>query len=143
MRSGIYFFKEGVKFKFLKREHVVRWVKRVIRFEGGKCGVINVVFCSDKYLLGLNKRFLNRDYFTDIITFDTSAKGVISGEIYISIDRVIENAKNLKLSFRSELNRVIIHGILHLLGYDDSTNAQKEEMRIKEDACLSLLPSFT
>lgn len=105
--------------------------------------MINVVFCSDKYLLGLNKRFLNRDYFTDIITFDTSAKGVISGEIYISIDRVIENAKNLKLSFRSELNRVIIHGILHLLGYDDSTNAQKEEMRIKEDACLSLLPSFT
>jgi rRNA maturation RNase YbeY len=143
MHSGIYFFKENVKFRFLKSTQILNWIKRVIRKEGKGAGEINVIFCSDTYLLDLNRKFLSHDYFTDIITFNSSTEKFISGEIYISIDRVIENASKLNLPFQDELRRVIIHGVLHLLGYSDSSKAQKNAMRIKEDACLSLLSSFT
>jgi probable rRNA maturation factor len=140
MQSGIYFFKADVRFRFLKRVQVANWIKSVIKREGKHPGEITFVFCSDKYLLDLNRRFLNHDYYTDIITFDSTTEKAIAGEIYISIDRVNENAADLKVSFDQELRRVIIHGVLHLLGYADSSKAQKEAMRLKEDACLSLLP---
>jgi rRNA maturation RNase YbeY len=144
MRSGIYFFKEDVKFRFLKSAQIKNWVKSVIKKEGGKkCGEINIVFCSDAFLLDLNNRFLKHDYFTDVITFNTNEESWISGEVYISIDRVKDNALTLGLPFQVELNRVIIHGVLHLLGYSDSSKAQRKAMRLKEDACLSLLSSFT
>jgi rRNA maturation RNase YbeY len=144
MRSGIYFFKEDVKFRFLKSAQIKSWVKSVIKKERGKkCGEINIVFCSDAFLLDLNNRFLKHDYFTDVITFNTNEESWISGEVYISIDRVKDNALTLGLPFQVELNRVIIHGVLHLLGYSDSSKAQKKAMRLKEDACLSLLFSFT
>ncbi len=110
--------------------------------------VLTYVFCSDKYLLQMNKQFLQHDYYTDIITFDLSAHpqkktaakkpkadaGPIEGEIYISIDRVKENAAGLGLSFNEELSRVMFHGVLHLLGLKDKTKAQKQEMRLAEDA---------
>lgn len=140
MPSRIYFFKADVRFPFSKRLQVITWIKTVIRQEGKRCGDITIIFCSDKYLLDLNRQFLNHDYFTDIITFDTSSEKFLSGEIYISTDRVRENATGLGVSFDQELRRVIIHGVLHLAGYPDSTKSQKKAMRLKEDACLSLLP---
>ena len=143
MRSGIYFFKTDVRFRFSKSNQVSNWVKSVIRKERKKSGEISIIFCSDKYLLDLNKRFLKHNYFTDVISFDSSIEKSISGEIYISIDRVKENASGLSVDFQDELRRVIIHGVLHLLGYSDSTKALKKAMRLKEDACLSLLPSST
>ena len=143
MQSRIYFFKESVKFRFLKSVQITNWIKRVIRKEGRMAREINIIFCSDNYLLDLNRRFLSHNYYTDIITFDHSIEKFINGEIYISVDRVKENAANLHLPFQTELRRVIIHGILHLLGYSDSTNAQKKVMRLKEDTYLSLLASFT
>lgn len=143
MHSSIYFFKDEIRFRFLKRNQITQWIKKVILIEGHKCGTINIVFCSDQFLLRLNKRFLKHDYFTDIITFDASVNDIVSGDIFISVDRVRENAKDLRLTFSSELHRVIIHGILHLIGYKDKTKTQKNDMRLREDACLSLLPSFT
>jgi len=101
-------------------------------------GFLNFIFCSDNYLLKINVEHLNHDTYTDIITFDYSKEDRISGDIFISIDRVEENAKSHKTSFENELHRVIIHGVLHLLGYGDKEPGQKAEMRQKEDFCLSL-----
>ena len=143
MPPRIYFFKEDIKFRLNKSAQIESWVKAVIKKEGSKPGDINFIFCSDKFLLDINRRFLNHDYFTDIITFDESESGLTSGEIYISIDRVKDNAQTLNAQFHVELKRVIIHGVLHLLGYKDSTKAQKKEMRLKEDTYLSLLLKST
>jgi rRNA maturation RNase YbeY len=140
MRSGIYFFKSEVQFRFSNSAQIARWIKSIIKKEGKTCGELSVIFCSDEFLLGINQQFLKHDYFTDIITFDYSSGKNIAGEIYISIDRVKDNATSLGVTFPQELKRVIIHGVLHLLGYRDSTKAQKQAMRLREDACLSLLP---
>lgn len=139
MQSGIYFFKADVRFRFLNRVQKANWIKSIIKREGKHAGEITFVFCSDNYLLDLNRRFLNHDYYTDIITFDSTSGKIMAGEIYISIDRVRENAAGIGVTFEQELRRVIIHGVLHLLGYADRTKAQKDAMRLKEDACLSLL----
>ena len=101
---------------------------------------INYIFCSDDYLLTINQEHLNHDYYTDIITFDLSEKeNNIESDIFISIDRVKENAKNNHVKFHIELYRVLIHGVLHLLGFNDKNEEEKLIMREKEDACLSLL----
>ncbi len=101
---------------------------------------LGIVFCTDPYLLDINKRFLDHDYFTDIITFDLSAtpRGPISAELYISVDRVKENAQSLGASFYMELHRVIFHGLLHLIGYSDKTPKAQKAMRAKEDEMLAL-----
>jgi probable rRNA maturation factor len=114
------------------------WIRKVVRREGGSLGSLNVVFCSDGYLLNINRNYLKHDYLTDIITFDYSEGKKLSGEIYISIDRVRDNANGLKLPFEIELRRVVIHGVLHLLGYKDKSASQKKAIRNKEDDCLSL-----
>lgn len=102
-------------------------------------GQINVIFCSDQYLLQLNKGYLKHDYFTDILTFDLSeGAGPLEGDLFISIPRIRENAKLLKVDFSQELHRVIVHGVLHLMGYSDKKSADKARMREKEDAYLSL-----
>ena len=142
MRSCIYFFKSDIRFRFFRSTQVSDWVKSIIRKEGKKCGELSIVFCSDDYLLDLNRRFLKHDYLTDVITFPSGEK-FISGEIYISVDRVRENAAATGIGLQHELRRVIIHGVLHLLGYTDASKVQKTAMRLKEDACLSLLPSST
>lgn len=106
-------------------------------------GSINFIFCSDIYLLQINQQYLNHDNYTDIITFDNSELQLeISGDIFISIERVYENSKKFSGSFLSELYRVMIHGILHLIGYKDKSNKDKDAMRRKEDYYLSLLPDF-
>ena len=135
--SNIYFFKADVAFRFQGKSKIPNWIKKVVRQEGGKLASLNIVFCSDKSLLNINRQFLRHDYFTDIITFDYPGDG-ITGEIYISTDRVLENSKSLNVPFEQELRRVIIHGVLHLLGYKDKTASQKRAIRKKEDDCLVL-----
>jgi len=112
-------------------------IKKIAGNENSDCGELNIVFCRDAYLLEINQSFLNHDYYTDIITFDYSQENKIAGELYISIERVEENAKLFKEPFRVELIRVIFHGILHLLGYKDKEKAEIAEMREKEQYYIS------
>ena len=117
------------------------WLKNVIRKEQKYVGDIVYIFSGDTYLHAINLDFLNHDTFTDIITFDTSEDTeVISGEIYISIERVADNADILNKNFQEELSRVLVHGVLHLIGYGDKTPEEKTEMTAKEDYYLNLQP---
>jgi len=117
------------------------WIKQAIQEENRETGDIFYHFCSDDFLLKINGDYLQHDYLTDIITFPLSTRpDIISGEIFISIDRVRENASILQADFEREFARVLIHGILHLLGYNDHTDEEKLQMRAKEDYYLSLLP---
>ena len=134
------FFSEGIHFKLPHPRKTSTWIKQSVAKEKAAIGHINYIFCNDLYLLGINREYLHHDDFTDIITFDFSLPGSreISGDIYISIERVKENANSLKLDFDAELHRVIIHGVLHLLGYKDKKSQDKALMRKKEEAYLSL-----
>jgi rRNA maturation RNase YbeY len=117
-----------------------KWIEQVITLEKKKALSISYIFCSDAFLLQMNNDFLQHDYYTDIITFPLSKKGApITAEIYISIDRVKENAKQLQVSIADEMARVMIHGVLHLCGYHDKTKKQQLEMRAKEDFYLQKL----
>lgn len=127
----INYFNEELEFKLKNKLKIKSWVKRTIEEEGNKFGTINYIFCTDDYLLKVNQEYLNHDYYTDIITFDTSDKeGIISSDIFISIDRVLDNSENS--DFDSELRRVMIHGVLHLCGYDDHSDSDIKIMREKE-----------
>ena len=110
-----------------------QWVKGIILAENKKEGDIVFVFCNDEYLLEKNIQFLNHDTYTDVIAFDYCSDSIINGDILISTERVIENAKNLEVDFLTELNRVMVHGLLHLLGYKDKTGVDAKLMREKED----------
>lgn len=137
--SSVHFFYNEVRFKLRTPRKVISWIKEVVDKEGSLIQEINYVFCSDSYLLTLNLGFLKHNTLTDIITFDNSEKtSVLEGEIYISVERVEENAKKYNVPFEDELNRVMIHGVLHLLGYKDKKTTEKALMRKKEEACLSL-----
>lgn len=121
------------------KSYYSNWLKTVIISEGKKTGDIQYIFCDDKHLNKINKKYLNHDTFTDIITFPTTInKDIISGEIYISIDRISENSKIQSVSFDDELSRVIVHGVLHLIGYNDHSVPEKKLMRSKEDYYLHL-----
>ena len=127
----------------LKNRTILKqWIKLVIENNNKKVGEIAYIFCSDEQLLEINKEFLNHDYYTDIITFDYSETDVVSGDMFISIDRIRDNAKILGVAYQEELHRVIIHGILHLLGNKDKTETESENMRKLEDECLSVLSTF-
>ncbi len=136
---AIFFFSENVSFSLAHEEHTIHWVEKVLVEHNQEAKNINYIFCSDDHLLKVNQQYLNHDNYTDIITFDNSeSDGHLEADIFISIDRVKENANALNINFDLELNRVIIHGLLHLLGYSDKSEEEKKEMREKEDACLSL-----
>ena len=121
------------------RTRLKTFIQRIFQQEKQPLGGLNYIFCSDKELLRINRQFLGHDFYTDILTFELSeTPGITQGEIYISINRVRENAKDLGVSFKSELHRVIFHGALHLCGYGDKTKREKQEMRGKEDKYLSL-----
>jgi rRNA maturation RNase YbeY len=138
--TAINFYSEQINFTLKNKTLIRNWIHSAISVEKKAAGIINFIFCSDNYLLKLNKSFLNHNYYTDIITFNYSEiPQTINGDIFISIDRVKENAKLYKNSFPDELNRVMIHGILHLIGYDDTSSAIKKIMTSKEDYYLSLL----
>jgi probable rRNA maturation factor len=109
----------------------------LIKNELKKCGEISVIFCSDEYLLQMNKEYLNHDYYTDIITFDYVEGDVISGDLFISFDRLKENAKQFEVGLLKELFRVVFHGTLHLVGYKDKTEEDQKMMKLKEDYYLS------
>lgn len=117
----------------------VPWIKKVIKQHGFTVGDIFYVFCDDDYLIDINRKFLKHDTYTDIITFPASINPeIISGQILISIPRVEENAKERGLNFDDEFDRVLIHGVLHLMGYEDHSELEKQEMRFQEDISLSL-----
>lgn len=134
------FHKESTVFRFSDKNLIINWLNLSLKKEKKISGELNFIFCSDKYLLKINQEYLNHDYYTDIITFDYTQKNLVSGDIYISIDRVKENATTYQVSFQNELLRVIIHGVLHLCGYKDKTRADARLMREKEDYYLSLWP---
>ena len=137
--ASINFFSQTIPFKVPFPRKTSAWIKAVIKKEKHSLKEINFIFCSDTELHQINLEYLNHDDFTDIITFDNSEeKGVIEGDIYISTDRVRENAATYQKEFSNELKRVMIHGVLHLLGYKDKSIAAKKQMRLKEDFYLSL-----
>ena len=140
MADKVIFIKNKVRFNLTDAKKLSGWIESVAKKEKFKIAGLSYVFCNDSFLLNMNKEFLNHDYLTDIITFDLSEeRGVLSGEIYISVDRVKENASLFKVPFQTELRRVIIHGVLHLMGYKDKGVVNARKMREKEDSCLSLL----
>ena len=121
------------------RTRLRQFLVSLFKKEGKKLGDLQYIFCSDDYLLDINRQYLNHDYYTDIITFDLSEKGhPINAEIYISVDRVQDNAREYGSSIKKELHRVIFHGALHLCGYKDKTPAQEKEMRQMEEKYLNL-----
>jgi len=135
---GIHFFNQGSSYKLPNPRKTTSWIKKVASSEDAVIGELNYIFVSDKFLLSMNQQYLNHNTYTDIITFGLGDSEVVEGEIYISIPRVRENARNQGTAFQDELDRVLIHGVLHLLGYSDKGPRKKALMRKKEDACLSL-----
>ena len=139
----ISFFTQDITFSLCRQHRVGKWIKEVLSKHQNAPGEINIIFCSDDYLLEMNKGFLKHHYYTDVITFDHAAhymNGKISGDIFISIDTVKANAIEFGVSFEEELLRVIAHGILHLLGFKDDTPENCLLMRQQEDAALLLIP---
>lgn len=135
----IRFFNEDITYSVSNPRKMISWIKEMIKKEKALLTEINYIFCSDEHLLSLNQKFLNHNTLTDIITFNNSTqKGVLEADIYISVPRVQENAQKFKVEFQDEMNRVMIHGILHLLGFKDKKTSEKALMRKKEEACLSL-----
>ncbi len=136
--SRINFYTADKAFVFKGKRKLKLFIELLFKKEGVQIDQINYVFCSDKYLLTINQSFLQHDFYTDIITFDLSEKNQAkSAEIYISIERVAENAKNLSVQYQTELLRVIFHGALHLCGYHDKKKVDIQKMRQKEDFYLS------
>lgn len=131
--AEINFFSEDIAFVLQGKIKTRQWFKETIAAEGYKTGAINVIFCTDDYLSRLNAQYLKHTSLTDIITFDYTERQHVSGDIFISIERVQENADKFKVSFADELLRVMIHGILHLCGYKDGTPEEEKVMRQKED----------
>ena len=129
---------EDIDFLFKGKLKNNKWLKLVAESEIRRLGDIAIIFCSDNYILDINQRFLQHDYFTDVITFDYCEGDRLNGDLFISIDSVRENAIEYGTEFPDELNRVIVHGILHLIGYDDHTEEDIKQMRAKENYYLSL-----
>ncbi|GAB4409056.1 MAG: rRNA maturation RNase YbeY [Bacteroidia bacterium] len=139
--QAINFFSEGVVFSFLDEGQVQDWLMRIVHVYNASLDEINYIFCSDEYLLTLNKQYLDHDYYTDILTFPNSEPGQpISADIYISIERVRENAQAFQSELMDELARVMVHGLLHLLGFDDHSPEAAAQMREAEDVALAAKP---
>ena len=134
----IRYFCEDIRFTYKNKLANNRWLKMVAGSEIRKIGDINIIFCSDNYILDVNMKYLQHDYFTDIITFDYCEGKVLSGDLFISVDSVRENSIEFGTDFEEELHRVIVHGVLHLIGYDDHTEEDKKVMRQKENYYLKM-----
>lgn len=135
---AIYFSSENIDFEFENESKVKKWITAVVQAQNMRVGNINYLFCDDAYLIGVNQAYLNHDTYTDIITFDYVEGNVVSGDILISVERVRENACTFVSPFEQELLRVVIHGVLHLLGQADKTDEEAAAMRKKEEAALAL-----
>jgi rRNA maturation RNase YbeY len=138
VKGSINFFSEDVDFSLKNESSIQSWISLCIEKEALICGDLSFIFSSDEHILSINKDYLDHDFYTDIITFDYREDEIISGDVFISIDRVTENATDLSLSFSDELHRVMIHGVLHIMGYKDKTPEEESLMRSKEDFYLSL-----
>ncbi len=132
------FHSEDISFELFKKPAIISWLSYSITNENRAPGEISYIFCSDEFLYKMNNKHLNHDTLTDVITFDYCEHNLICGDIFISIDRVKENAKHFSVSFEKELHRVMIHGIMHLCGYGDKTPEDQKVMSIKEDFYLNL-----
>lgn len=132
----IHFFYENTS--EIIEENIKPWIEKIIITEEKRLGEINYIFCDDEYLLKINQDFLDHDYYTDIITFDQVRGKTISGEIFVSLQRIKDNANLISKNYEEEKKRVIAHGILHLCGYKDKTEEEQKTMRAKEDFYLSL-----
>lgn len=138
----ISFYNVETDFNLKNKLKVRSWVRSILEQEGKQFGDISYVFCTDEYLLKMNIEYLKHDTLTDIITFDYSEQGKLAGDIFISIERVIENAKSFAVSVDEELGRVLAHGVLHLSGYKDKKAEDKKLMRTKEDFYLKSFPNL-
>ncbi len=139
LEENISFETEDIHFELTNYQQAKAWIKQVIHNHKYELGELTYIFCSDDYLHKINLEYLDHDTLTDIITFDNAdEEGTIEGDIFVSVERVKENAAELKIPFEDELHRVLIHGVLHLLGHDDTTPELKAAMRKEEDKCLSL-----
>lgn len=127
-----FYFEEIEEFP-IDQPKTIHWIENTIKNEAKETGEISFIFCNDDYLLSINQQYLEHDYYTDIITFDYVENDLISGDIFISVDRVNENAGKFQVSFENELNRIMIHGVLHLCGYKDKAVDEKKLMTSKED----------
>ena len=136
--TEIVFASESTDFQLNNEEKFARWIKSLIQNNQKIVGEINYIFCSDNFLYELNVEHLNHDTFTDIITFDYTKSSIISGDLFISIDRVKENSNTFNVGFQNEIKRVMAHGILHLLGFNDKSEKDILEMRKKEEEAISL-----
>jgi probable rRNA maturation factor len=134
----IYFNDLDSSCRIKNRKNVREWMSGVISSSGNKLGDVGVIICSDDYLLDLNNQYLDHNYYTDIITFDYTEKDVIGGDLFISYDRVKENAKQEGVLIQHELRRVMVHGVLHLLGLSDKTDKEAKTMRAAEDVALKM-----
>ena len=133
---------QDIKFVLKEKRKISRWINDVIKSHQKKLGNVSYIFCSNEYILELNQKYLNHNYFTDIITFDYCSDNKVEGDIFISVDTVLDNSHRFKTNFNDELLRVIIHGVLHLVGFSDKTAKQQKQMRVLEDEALSIFYSY-
>ena len=135
---SVTFHSEQTNYSISNTDQVIDWLTSVCSKEGKNLSELSYIFCSDEYLLNMNREFLQHDYYTDVITFDYCEGNDVSGDVFISSDRVLDNANSLGVSTKDEMLRVLVHGLLHLLGYQDKSEAEKTIMTEKEDYYLSL-----
>jgi len=140
MHRSIHFHVEEVQFSLATPQVEVEWIEKIIELESKVLGEVNFIFSNDENLLKMNQKYLKHDYYTDVITFNYNEDAKLSGDIFISIDRLKDNAKMRAIPFETELRRVMIHGVLHLIGYNDEDAETQATMRSKEDFCLNLHP---
>lgn len=140
LQTNIFFFLQETNYRIQKKRLIREWVQKTIVNENNRVGEINIILCSDDYLHQMNIGYLKHDTLTDIITFDYTENNIVSGELFIGIGRVKENSSIYSKSIKDELHRVIIHGVLHLCGYNDKNDSQKQEMTLKENFYLSRRP---
>lgn len=140
----IFFFKEGAAEypSFFSDKLVCKWLSLIASHYNHSLGAINFIFCDDEYILSVNRQYLNHDYYTDVITFDYCEVNVLSGDVFISLDTVKSNSELFETTFENELNRVICHAVLHLIGFKDKTDHDSKEMRCNENICLELLKTL-
>ena len=131
-------FHPQTDFKLAHPDKYTEWIMDVVESCGKRIGELNYIFCTDEALLEMNQTFLDHDYYTDILTFPLDTNGSVSADIFISLDRVRENAREWNVGFDEELRRVMIHGVLHLLGWDDRTPEEEREMRRKEEEAIEM-----
>lgn len=135
---SIFFHKEGINFDIREKKKIRQWINKVVEIEKKELGELNIILAGDKELLELNKTYLSGKYLTDVITFEYNEEKKISGDVYLSVERIRENALKFNERVDREILRVIIHGILHLMGYKDKKDEEQKKMRQKEDECLSM-----